>query len=117
MPNSSKCLNPLFKVGAVKQVMMILANSLLSQSPFQSRGGQTIKHKSGVVEVKSQSPFQSRGGQTAAPRDCGVGDGGLNPLFKVGAVKLVEEDEKGRTNVSIPFSKSGRSNEWIEEDD
>ena len=83
--------------------------SCLSQSPFQSRGGQTWIALGDDRARQSQSPFQSRGGQTktistTVTRRC------LNPLFKVGAVKREVRARSPGAHVSIPFSKSGRSN-------
>ena len=57
-------LNPLFKVGAVKHGGMTRRRVSRSQSPFQSRGGQTLDRQEVDFVL------------------------GLNPLFKVGAVKL-----------------------------
>jgi len=103
-------LNPLFKVGAVKRLVeIIIAQTIwsqspfqswggqtlyakfhqlarLSQSPFQSRGGQTLDSHWRKIRGSSQSPFQSRGGQTLQVRQVRRFRG-LNPLFKVGAVK------------------------------
>ena len=57
-----------------------------SQSPFETRGGETKQPLGLVVKAWSQSPFETRGGETVNAKTA-RGIDRLNPLLKLGAVK------------------------------
>jgi len=81
-------LNPLFKVGAVKLTFVIPIEGRKRLNPLFKVGA--VKRGGGVISNSIKN--------------------GLNPLFKVGAVKLIGYLGANPETVSIPFSKSGRSN-------